>query len=869
VIAALLLLAAAPVVASVELQAAPAERARLLRYVEIPTGEPLKPEALRASIQRLYATGEFEDVVVLSETDAAGLHLRLVPTPAPRLVDVRVEGDRVLNAGALKRAARLQAGEALWPARLEAAATQAALALGQRGYLEARVDAEARRRPGGADAVFVVHAGPRVRVSKAEIAEAPAGTEPLLRPLVRPRPGESFERRRAQSAADKMRQALVKNGRWRARVELEESYDPKSARVALRFMVRSGPWQRVDFRGAPTSGGVASDVERLLREGGVSLDAREAGAERIEQALQDAGHRDAAARHHVEEAPGGEIVVYDVEAGPAWTAASVKVSGADPDLALRLATQEGAPVRDETIGADERLLTQALEEQGYFEARVEVDIPEKGGRVPVVFRAEPGPKAQVAAFAISVDGGLDTPRSASPRELVTREGRPYRLRDLALDRRSLLAAWRNAGYLEAEVTPEVAFDEERTAASVTLRVTPGERTDVDRIVVRGLRRTQEVVVRRELLLKEGEPLGLSDLLESQRRLGALTIFERASLVELPADEPGRRSLVADVQEAPRTTIAYGIGYGDRDRLRGSLELTRRNLFGLDRSLTAFARGSFVSSRFQFTYREPYLLSRKLELYLTGFREEEDREAFDYIRGGFIAQSLFTLKTGRTLITRVTYQKTDTFNVTVPEDEVDRQFRDATISGPSFSILEDSRDDPLDPRRGLFVALDVQLSLDALGGDPFLKSYLQAAHYRRVLPRTLIATSARLGLARTYGFPVKTRLPLPERFFAGGDFSFRGFETDAVLPEGGNGLLLGSVELRFDASKRISLAAFSDFGNVYPFVSDIDLDDMRASAGGGVRLKSPFGPVRLDWARLLDPRPGEPTSRIHLTVGHAF
>ena len=78
-----------------------------------------------------------------------------------------------------------------------------------------------------------------------------------------------------------------------------------------------------------------------------------------------------------------------------------------------------------------------------------------------------------------------------------------------------------------------------------------------------------------------------------------------------------------------------------------------------------------------------------------------------------------------------------------------------------------------------------------------------------------------------------------------------------------------MELRFDASKRISLAAFSDFGNVYPFVSDIDLDDLRASAGGGVRLKSPFGPVRLDWARLLDPRPGESTSRFHLTVGHAF
>ena len=162
-------------------------------------------------------------------------------------------------------------------------------------------------------------------------------------------------------------------------------------------------------------------------------------------------------------------------------------------------------------------------------------------------------------------------------------------------------------------------------------------------------------------------------------------------------------------------------------------------------------------------------------------------------GGFV-QTAFRVRGGRTLIARYAFQKTDTFNVTVPQDEVDRQFQDATISGPSFSVVQDTRDDPLEPRRGVFLGAAAQLSLEALGGDPFLKGYVQAASYRRLLPRTLLATSARLGLARTFGFEEKTRLPLPERFYAGGDFSFRGFATDAVLEEGGNGLLLGSVVL---------------------------------------------------------------------------
>lgn len=859
-------MAAAPVLASVRLEVPEADRARLARYVAIAPGEPLRPLALRSAVQRLYATGEFQDVVAESRTDASGLHLVLRPVPAPRLARVRIEGDRVLDEGSAWRAARLEPGEPLWPERLDAAASQIALLLARRGYLEARVEARLER---SADAVFRVTAGPQVRVSSVSLVDAPAGLGRTLEALARPRVGEVFERARATRAADRMRQALVSSGRWRARAELEEAYDPVAASVALRFVVSAGSRQRVELLGHAADAALVRDVERLLREGGVSLDSREAGADRIEAALQARGHREATVSHTTRRAPAGEVVSYAIEPGPAWTAGAVRISGADASLAQRLRTREGAPIRDLDLEQDVRALTGALEEEGHYEARVEAQLPDRGGVAPVVFRVDAGPRAVVETFQVVVEEGVELPRSAAPRELRTRPGQPYRVRELASDRRTLLLAWRNAGYLGAEVSPEVAFDEERTRARLTLRVRPGIRTELDHIIVRGLRATREVVVRRELLPKQAAPLGLAHMLESQRRLGALSILERASIVELDTDEPGRKSLLVDVREAPFTSFAYGLGYGDRDKLRGSLELTRRNLFGMDRSLTAFARGSFVSSRILLTYREPYLLGRKLELFLTGFREEEDREGFDYVRGGGLVQTLFTLKPGRTLIARATHQRTDTFNVSVPEDEVDRQFRDATISGPSFSLIDDSRDDALDPRRGAFVALDVQLSLRALGGDPFLKSYLQASSYRRVLPRTLLAATARLGLARSFGFVERTRLPLPERFFAGGDFSFRGFPTDGVLREGGNGLLLGSLELRIDASRRFSLALFTDLGNVYPFVSDIDLGETRESAGLGLRYKSAFGPLRLDWAYKLDRRAGESASRVHLTVGHAF
>ena len=444
----------------------------------------------------------------------------------------------------------------------------------------------------------------------------------------------------------------------------------------------------------------------------------------------------------------------------------------------------------------------------------------------------------------------------------------------------MLSAYRNAGYLQAEVTPEVSLPPEGGPVQVVLRVAPGPRTLVDHIVISGLQATREEVVRRELEVEEGGPLGLQKVLESQRRLGALGIFQKVSLSEMDPESTAARSLVVTAAEAPRTTVAYGVGYAELDRLRFSTEATRRNLFGLDRSITTFARISFRGSRLLATFREPYLFGHHNELFVTGFREEEDRDSFDFVRYGGLLQTARTLSPAWSVIVRYAFQETTIFNIEVPLDEVDRQFRSTTFSGPSASVVNDTRDDPLDPHRGRFLGADVQLSHAMLGGDSFLKGFLQAATYERLGARTVLALSGRLGLGRTFGLDQPLRLPLPDRFFAGGDYSLRGFGVDLVgplvrsasgklVPTGGNGLLIGGAELRYDAGRRLSAAAFTEAGNVYPLVSGIALSDLRYTAGVGLRYKSALGPLRVDWGYKLDRRPGEKPYHVHLTIGHAF
>ena len=204
---------------------------RLRPFVGLAAGRPLDREAVRRAVELIYATGRFEDVPVeLVRDGRPGVVVVFRPRPAPLLVSVRVAGRSPLSARAVQRAARLRAGEPLWPARLERAGRDVALALVRRGHLEALVEPEAVRVPGGADAVFRVRAGPRVVVQQTRV-EGDADVRALGLPLLaRPRKGEVYHREQAEGARDAMRRALLRSGRWRASVSCARRTTPPAGR---------------------------------------------------------------------------------------------------------------------------------------------------------------------------------------------------------------------------------------------------------------------------------------------------------------------------------------------------------------------------------------------------------------------------------------------------------------------------------------------------------------------------------------------------------------------------------------------------------------------------------------------------------------
>jgi len=373
----------APVVLAVRVEAPAEEAARLQRYLQITVGQPLQAEQVRHAVELVYATGAYADVQVETRAVPGGVAVVVRPFPAPLLYALRGEGENVLSERALRRASRLREREALWPQRLLRAAEDVRLALVERGYLDARVEARREEKDGRQTAVFAVAPGPRVRVSGLRVSGVEPGLQVALLASARPRPGQPFAAARAEESAERLRRMLARRGRWGARVGVRPQREPGAATVDLVFAVEKGGRTRADFAGAPLPPGVQETVLKLLREGGVQADALEQAVERIEDAFLRLGHRQVNVARRQETRGDEEVVTFTVEPGPAAVVGSLRVASEEATgLERLLVTRAGAPLVERVLTDDARALQRELEQRGYPQARVQLEVPEARARCP-------------------------------------------------------------------------------------------------------------------------------------------------------------------------------------------------------------------------------------------------------------------------------------------------------------------------------------------------------------------------------------------------------------------------------------------------------------------------------------------------------
>jgi outer membrane protein assembly factor BamA len=452
------------------------------------------------------------------------------------------------------------------------------------------------------------------------------------------------------------------------------------------------------------------------------------------------------------------------------------------------------------------------------------------------------------------------------------------------------------------VEPLTEFSEGGTRVAVVFAIREGSQVFVDRVLIIGNVRTSTDTIERELQVKAGERFSLSAVNESQRRLTSLGLFRRVQITELRHGTETTRDLLVTIEESPPTTIGYGLGAEGRVLARQDangvaterfdlaprtfFEYGRRNLFGKNRSFNFFSSVSLhlqnrdatigpsnlTEYRVLGTYREPRLFNTVADGLLATTFERQSRTSFSFSRRVASAQVARRLTREVSITGSYAIQRTELLSVNVTTDDpsipslIARLFSTEPLRLSSFSssVIRDTRNDAVNPTSGSYFSVNGQLAPRALGSQVgFVKSFYTAQTFRSVPGSNgiVLAGSARLGMAAE--FDIENPIPEPERFFAGGDTTVRGFaldtlgvrhdppdsQTDTIdkngFPIGGNATVVLNGEVRVPVRGGLSVVSFFDTGNVFQRLGQLNVAELRSAVGFGVRYKSPFGPLRVD------------------------
>ncbi|HEY7366033.1 MAG TPA: POTRA domain-containing protein [Methylomirabilota bacterium] len=867
-------------------------------------GQPLSRQRLRDSLDRVWALGVFETVEVEAIPEPGGVRLRYRVSRHPHLERLDWTGDLGLPAPDLAATAALALGGPADSGRLERARIEVLARLKREGYLGATValDVHEHAATNGRAVTFRVGAAEPARVGRVELAGLARAEATSLGKALGLDEGDLFRERTWRDGRRALEQRLHEQGFFEARVTAPEpAWDPATNRVDLTVQVAEGPWTRVEFSGRDALS------EKALRERLSFADARvvddvevRASSEQIERAYRQAGH------HFVQVTGtlGGDatdrLVTFDIVEGPLVTVESVTFEGlatlADSRLREQMQTSPrrlaipGLPrglFVEETLSQDMRALRRYLRSQGYGQAEVgppRTEFSDDRTRARIVIPVVEGPRRMVATVSITGNRGV----ASEPilKAIGLSPGDPWDEVKAESARGRVEQLYQRRGYRGTAVS--LTITETPDAVSATYAITEGELTRVGQILISGLTATRRYVVERELQFKPGDPLTAVDLSETRRHLDATRIFDRVDVE--PRGLPGApfRDVEISVREAKPWRLEFGAGYATEEGFRGFVTLGHDNLFGTGRSIAGRERVSERGDRTELYYREPWIFGTDWAGEAVAFRERKEEIGFvsDRLGTTFTAQREFlthflrpdeptdhprSLRGG--LRYRLEqFRRSDIDPELVAEGTTERD--DLVGSLTPFLSLE-LRDQPADPRHGSYHFTSLEVGSSGLGGQVnFVKYILEDSWFLGWPPSTVLAISTRLGLAAPYGGT--DDLVIEDRFKAGGSTTIRGYREDRVGPLDATGNPLGgdlrvllNLEWRFPIWRFLGGVAFFDVGAVTPRVSDFSLGDFFPGIGGGLRIATPIGPIRLDLGYALRTIPDEDRFQVYLTVGHAF
>lgn len=908
--------------------------------VTVNIGEPLNLRQVRESIQRLFATGRYQpDIQVHSETVPGGVALTFVAQPSWFVGEVQVEGAEAPPTSLqLINAAQLGLGQLYLKEDVGFAMQEMRRLLEDNGFFVVDIGATEVDHPETQqkDITFTVMPGERATMGAIFLTGQEPDEKALL-PIEEVRriagwaQGKPFTQRRLQQGVSRLQRYFRDERYWQSTIRMAgRDYDADTNECNLVVDITRGPRVLVRVEGAEISEKKLRRYLPIYEEGVVDDDLLAEGARNLRDYLQSEGYFLASVSPVVERERQDEVlIVYEVDRGPRMELVHVAISG---NLFFDLETiTERMLVQPKNIDVRRGRLTDSFLAQDRL---VILDLYRSNGLrdAEVVCRKEPayqGNEEQMAVFCDIREGGptLVSELSINGMEklsldmfdyrLASAAGQPFSEVSVATDRDLILADYYDSGYHQAEFSWKQLPNDDPNRIELEYEIHEGETLCFREPIVTGLRHTRPSLVDEQVRIVPGEPFSANAIFETQRRLYDLGVFSKVDVgLQNPNGEEPSKNVLIQVEEGRRWTAHIG-GGAEFARIGGNtadvtspvgnatfaprvtFEVTRLNVRGTGHTMSLRTRLSELQQRALFIYEAPrWTGSEKWDMTISSLLDtSRNVRTYSGTRLEGAIQLRHRLSKPSTALYRFTYRRTsideETLQITPPLIPLTSQpVRVGLLSG---TYIQDRRDDSTDSTKGIFNTVDLSLASGIWASEPDFVRFLgrNSTYHKLGDTRIVLARTLQLGLMLPTGAfrildPFSStlrdsqpdpRIPLSERFFAGGPSSHRGFPVNQAgprdpttgFPIGGGAQFLNSVELRFPLRwENMGGVLFHDAGNVYsrpseisfgttqtPIVKDgetigYEFDYMVHAVGLGVRYKTPIGPIRLDVAYNINP-----------------
>jgi outer membrane protein assembly complex protein YaeT len=887
-------------------------------------------------------------------------------TPRTFIGAVNVDGAKSVTVNTqLERASQLAPGARYTPAKLSQALEEMRATLARDGFHEPVITQALTAHPEEqlVDLAFHVVQGPQARVGAVQVTGDSGMSVESFRHHAHLRAGEHMDHDTGNRALAGVLKVYQKEQRLEAEIKLEsQQYAAQSQKAEFRFSANRGPVVKVLVEGASLDAGRVKRVIPIFEEGSVDDDLLNEGNRRLRDYYQRLGYFDVKVEHERQSTTAEQVtILYKVRLGPRRRVEKVSIEGNryfDSATLQELLSVHAADVIDRhgaysqaLVTADINALQSVYHNNGFSHVRITPETSagatKAGTTAPlaVVYRIEEGEQLRVGTVRLEGNDHVDATRLSA--QLNTAAGQLLSPENLAGDRDALLTDYMSRGFDQVKV--EVSQQIEQSEASkvdVVFHITEGKQVFVRKVQLTGLHYTRPDTVAKAITLHPGDPLNETALMETQRNLYEFALFNEVDpAIENPTGGEEYKTVLLQVVEARRWALTYGGGLEAQTGTpqyncggiiasgaicnpngrtgvspRVLVDITRNNLFGREQSVSLRGTYGLLEQKLDLLFQNPHFYGNR-NFGLTwsgGYANSLDVSTYvaSKLETGVRLTEHFNspgsrISKANTLIYEFNFRriKVQANSLQVYPGEIALLATAVRVAGPALTWIRDTRDTPLDAHRGTYTSFQDFFSGEGFGAQTEFNrlDLSNSSYYQFDKRRFVLARNTRYGQERSFGKPEDALIPLPERLYAGGATSLRGFgsnlagprDPETGYPIGGAGALINSTELRLPPAtlpwfgNTVSFVLFHDMGNVFTNASDAWASALRVrqperencetpipatippttpsgpktstgiqgtcsfnyfshAPGLGLRYHTPVGPIRFDFSYNLNP-----------------